>query len=141
MVFQLVYTSCATEEFWPDDLFRLVEKSRAKNGPRGLTGMLLFRDGRFLQLLEGDEPAVRDCFSMVQRDPRHKSVQVLMTGTSEKRDFPEWTMGFEQPGDGWHLPPEWSSILENDFSADAISRNPSEAKDLLLSFRHSHCGS
>ena len=139
MVFQLVYTSSATQEFWPDDLFALVEKSRSKNAPRGLTGMLLFHEGEFLQLLEGPETAVRECFAMVQRDPRHESVKVLMTGTSEERDFPEWTMGFEQPSDGWHLPPEWSSILENGF--DTTSRNASEAKGLLLSFQHSQCGS
>ena len=139
MVFQLVYTSSATQEFWPDDLFDLVEKSRSKNAQRGLTGMLLFHEGRFLQLLEGPELAVRDCFRMIQRDPRHESVQVVVTGISEERDFPGWTMGFEQPSDAWHLPPAWSSILENGFKADATSRNGSAMKDLLLSFRHSHC--
>ena len=139
MIFQLVYTSSATQEFWPDDLFALVEKSRSKNAARGLTGMLLFHEGRFLQLLEGSEPAVRDCFSMLRRDPRHESVQIAVTGFSEERDFPAWTMGFEQSSDAWHLPPEWSSILENGFNVDTTSRNASAMKDLLLSFRHSHC--
>lgn len=101
--------------------------------------MLLFHEGRFLQLLEGPEPAVCDCFSILQRDPRHESVQIMVTGASEERNFPEWTMGFEQPSDAWHLPPEWSSILENGFKADTTSRNGSAMKDLLLSFRHSHC--
>jgi hypothetical protein len=140
MVFQLIYTSAATQEFWPDDLFALVEKCRSKNAPRGLTGMLLFHQGQFLQLLEGPESAVRDCFNMVQRDPRHASIEILMTGTRADRDFPGWTMGFEQPGDAWHLPPEWSTILENGFEAGHASRNGSATKDMLLSFRHSHCG-
>jgi len=125
MVFQLIYSSSATQDFWPDDLFALVEKSRSKNAPRGLTGMLLFHEGQFLQLLEGPEPAVRDCFAMVQRDPRHESVKVLMTGMCEERDFPEWTMGFE--------PPAWSTILEN--GLDAAPGNRSATKELLLSFQ------
>ena len=139
MVFQLVYSSSATQEFWPDDIFALVEKSRSKNAPRGLTGMLLFHEGRFLQLLEGPEEAVRECFQMVQRDPRHETVAILHTGFSEARDFPEWTMGFEQPGDAWNLPSEWSSIMENGFKGDAAAEDPSAIKDLLLSFRLDRC--
>jgi hypothetical protein len=135
MVFQLIYSSSATQPFWPDDLFALVEKSRSKNSPRGLTGMLLFHEGQFLQLLEGPEPAVRDCFAMIQRDPRHDSTRILMTGVCTERDFPEWTMGFERPDDAWNLPPAWSTILENGFNAEATSENPSAAKDLLLSFQ------
>ena len=141
MVFQLVYTSSATQEFWPDDLFALVEKSRAKNAACGLTGMLLFHQGQFLQLLEGPEPAVRECFSTIRRDPRHNAITVLMTGTCEERDFPEWTMGFDQPNEAWHLPAEWATVLENGFDADAARPNGSVTKDMLLSFRHSHCGS
>jgi hypothetical protein len=136
MVFQLIYSSSATQDLWPDDLFALVEKSRSKNAPRGLTGMLLFHEGQFLQLLEGPEPAVRDCFAMIQRDPRHESVRILMTGVCAERDFPEWTMGFERPADAWNLPPAWSTILENGFNAEATSENPSAAKELLLSFQH-----
>lgn len=137
MVFQLIYTSSATQEFWPDDLFALVEKSRSKNALRELTGMLLFHGGQFLQLLEGPELAVRECFEMVRHDPRHEKVEILITGTCEDRDFAGWTMGLEQPSDAWHLPPAWSTILEGGFKADATSRNGPVTKDVLLSFRHS----
>ena len=135
MVFQLIYSSSATQDFWPDDLFALVEKSRSKNSARGITGMLLFHEGKFLQLLEGPEPAVRDCFALIRRDPRHESVTVLMEGVSKERDFPEWTMGFERPDEAWNLPAAWSTILEN--GLDATSKSPSAAKELLVSFQHS----
>ena len=137
MVFQLLYSSTATQDFWPNDLFELVEKSRRKNAEHALTGMLLFHEGQFLQLLEGPEPAVRDCFAVVERDPRHHLVKVLLTGECQQRDFPEWTMGFERPGDAWNLPPAWSTILEHGLNSGAASEHPSAAKDLLLSF---HCG-
>lgn len=137
MLFQLLYSSSATQDFWPDDLFELVEKSRRKNAEHDLTGMLLFHEGQFLQLLEGPEPAVRACFAVVERDPRHESIKVLLTGECEQRDFPEWTMGFERPGDAWNLPPAWATILEQGFSSTAASQQASVARDLLLSFQHS----
>jgi Sensors of blue-light using FAD len=136
MVFQLLYSSTATQDFWPDDLFELVEKSRRKNTEHGLTGMLLFHEGQFLQLLEGPEPAVRNCFAVVERDLRHHLVKVLLTGECEERNFPEWTMGFEQTGDAWNLPPAWSTILEQGLNSSAASEHPSAAKELLLSFHY-----
>lgn len=140
MVFQLIYTSSATQDFWPQDLFDLVEKSRSKNAARGLTGMLLFHEGQFLQLLEGPETAVRDCFNMIQRDSRHDSVRIVATQSCGERDFPNWTMGFEQPSDAWNLPPTWSTVLENGFIAASDSGKASVMKELLLSFQHHSSG-
>ncbi len=134
MIFQLLYSSTATRDFWPDDIFELVEKSRRKNSGRGPTGMLLCHEGQFLQLLEGAEPAVRDCFAMVERDPRHASVEILHTGMCGQRDFPAWKMGFDRPDDAWNLPPAWSTILENGLNSCSTSKMPSTAKELILSF-------
>ncbi len=136
MIFQLVYSSIATKEFWPDDLFALVEKSRRKNFDRDITGMLLYHQGQFLQLLEGPERAVRGCYSIVERDPRHTSTQILMTQESEERDFPHWTMGFEKMEEAWNLPRQWATVFEDGFGSAAALENPSAAKELLLSFQH-----
>ncbi len=132
MIFQLVYSSKATQPFWPDDLFLLVEKSRRKNEMRDITGMLLFHEGNFLQLLEGPERAVLSCFKLVQSDPRHTSVQVLLTQTREQRDFPDWTMGFEKVDEAWSLPRAWATILEEGITVKTASL----AHDFLLSFHN-----
>jgi Sensors of blue-light using FAD len=134
MIFQLLYRSRAIRDFWPDDLFELVEKSRRKNAERDLTGMLLFHQGYFLQLLEGPEQAVRGCFARVEADPRHDSVSILLEGTSAERDFPEWTMGFQRPDEGWILPRAWSTILEHGFVSEVAFEQASSAKELLTSF-------
>jgi Sensors of blue-light using FAD len=136
MIFQLVYSSVATQEFWPEDLFALVEKTRQKNAARAITGMLLFHEGEFLQLLEGPEQAVRDCFAIIERDPRHTSIKVAMTSSPGQRDFPEWTMGFEQVEEAWNLPRSWATILGEGLDSAAVSQAGSAAKDLLLSFQH-----
>lgn len=134
MFFQLVYSSIATKEFWPDDLFALVEKSRRRNAERAITGMLLFCEGEFLQLIEGPEPAVRELFAAVELDQRHRSVRVLLAARCEERNFPDWTMGCERLEDAWNLPRAWSSILEEGFHGITSNHHPSAAKDLLMSF-------
>ncbi len=136
MIYQLVYSSSATQEFWPDDLFRLVETSRRKNALRAVTGMLLFRDGQFLQLLEGPEREVMSVFELVKRDPRHTGVKVLLSEAVPERQFPEWTMGFERLDEAWNVPRAWATILENGLNSSSMAENPSRAKDLLLTFRY-----
>ena len=134
MIFQLVYRSTASQEFWPNDLFALVEKARTKNAARGITGMLLFHKNQFLQLLEGSEAAVRACFEVLRRDARHRDIKVLLTDEVQERCFPEWTMGFERISDAWSLPRAWSTVLEDE--PILPGGDNTAAKDLLLSFRH-----
>ena len=136
MNFQLIYTSVAAEEFWPDDLLNLVERARANNAPLGITGMLLFHDNRFLQLLEGPEAEVRKCFERIKKDKRHAEVRVLLTDRTPERSFPDWTMGFERLEEAWNLPRSWATILEDEVSPSARSGHGAAAKDFLLTFVH-----
>ena len=137
MIYQLVYSSRATVEFWPEDLFLLVETARRKNALRAVTGMLLYRDSQFLQLLEGPEREVKSVFEFVKRDPRHKGVKVLLSEPVAERQFPGWTMGFERLDEAWNVPRAWATILEDGLHSPSMTANPSRAKDLLLTFQHS----
>jgi hypothetical protein len=90
-----VYLSTATKPFGDDDLAELLAKSRENNGPLRLTGVLLHRRGRFLQVLEGPEDAVRDRMSIITSDPRHTGVRILLEETLARRKFPDWTMEYQ----------------------------------------------
>jgi hypothetical protein len=90
----LVYASAATAEFTAVDLEALLRHSRTSNQADGVTGMLLYRRGRFLQLLEGPADAVRAKMTEIRRDPRHENVRVLLEEDVPARQFPEWTMGY-----------------------------------------------
>lgn len=136
MIYQLVYSSTATQDFWPDDLFLLVETSRRKNALRAVTGMLLFREGQFLQLLEGPEREVKSVFEMVRCDPRHRDIKILLSEPVADRHFPDWTMGFERLNEAWSVPPAWTTILEDGLNSPSMAESPSSAKDLLLTFQH-----
>lgn len=76
------------------DLADLLAKARTKNASLGVTGMLLFHDGVFFQVLEGDRPTVEALYATIEADARHRRVTRLIIEPIEERAFAEWTMGF-----------------------------------------------
>jgi hypothetical protein len=92
----LVYTSLAVGHFSEADLEDILVKSRSNNARDDLTGVLAYREGRFLQLLEGPLDAVRTRMAAIGSDPRHEDITMLLEEVTQHRQFPEWTMGFER---------------------------------------------
>jgi hypothetical protein len=95
----LIYSSVATDSFDDADLAALLAQSRTANERNDVTGMLLFRNGYFLQLLEGPDAAVRAKMATIRTDPRHTKVTMLLEELVEERQFPEWTMAFVPSSD------------------------------------------
>jgi hypothetical protein len=93
-VLSIIYSSAATVPFSDTDLVELLKVSRRNNAGSEVTGMLLYRDGRFLQVLEGPDDGVRERMAVIARDPRHAEVLVLLEEGLSERRFPDWTMGF-----------------------------------------------
>lgn len=56
---------------------------------------LIYKDGNFIQVLEGEEPVVRKLFEKIWRDARHKLVSIIHAGSLDERQFPDWSMGSE----------------------------------------------
>jgi hypothetical protein len=73
----LVYTSFACQKISDDDLQDLISKTRKKNETRDVTGVLLFLDPFFMQVLEGEETMVNDLFNLIKQDPRHDKVSLI----------------------------------------------------------------
>lgn len=118
---QIVYTSTASLEFSAADLERLVAGARTRNRTLGVTGMLVFHDGRFLQALEGEKRAVNEIFASIRGDARHRDVMVLHRGPGpEQRAFGDWSMGFADFAGaaellkGFMRLNEWSRITDLD---------------------------
>jgi hypothetical protein len=105
-VFYLIYISTSTKQMEERDLRFLLEQSRRNNSILNITGMLLYMEGhfinmnevegRFIQMLEGDESDVRKIYNLIQLDERNQDVLVLNTGYSNSRNFKGWSMGFEK---------------------------------------------
>lgn len=94
-MYQLVYRSMANREFSFDDLKKLLVRARMRNKVLGVTGMLVFHDGSFLQALEGEKRAVNEIFGRILNDARHRDLTILHQGAGpDARVFGDWSMGF-----------------------------------------------
>lgn len=100
-LYQLVYVSRATQGFSADDLNALLKSARLENARRDVTGMLLYDDPLFIQLLEGPRAAVEAIFARILADTRHREIDVIHTCEGiGQRQFARWWMGCRILGGG-----------------------------------------
>lgn len=90
----LIYTSRATAPMTEDALATLLESARRHNEQQGITGVLVYSTGQFLQLLEGDEAALATLYEMLLRDARHTTLIKLADKPIAQRSFTGWAMAF-----------------------------------------------
>jgi Sensors of blue-light using FAD len=104
-MFHLIYTSGARQDFGAADLKKLLTHSRSNNERVKVTGMLVYHDEAFLQVLEGDESSVRQTFKRIENDPRHAGLAILRSQKSfgERRIFGDWSMGFANASSNAHV--------------------------------------
>lgn len=90
----VIYASTACEPFDDASLAALLRGARDNNAQLGITGMLLFSDGDFIQVLEGEEPAVDALVRRIFADPRHGRIVRIIRESIAARSFADWSMGF-----------------------------------------------
>ena len=135
-MYQIVYASTAACSFSSAQLVDLLEKSRKNNAKLGVTGMLLYQRGKFVQVLEGEERVVRDLADRIAKDPRHTGVVILHEGPSSGREFPDWSMGFRDLDDTIERGIEgYSRLLDSSLSPASFARDAPAAKRILLEFK------
>ena len=117
----------------------LLAAARIANSKRGVTGMLAYIKGNFLQVIEGDDLVVDSLLDKIKGDPGHKRVFLLARDPITARYFADWSMGFEAL-----LPSDVGTLVgENDFfeSGSCVSSlDPSIVKTILSSFRRTQAG-
>ena len=77
-----------------DDLQELLEKARDNNGIQGISGALVYTDGMFLQILEGDRTKVQALMARIEKDVRHENVTILREGEIASAKFSSWKMAY-----------------------------------------------
>ena len=77
-----------------EDLEEILEQARRSNGSKGITGALVYVDGVFLQILEGDPEAVQELMARISGDVRHETVTVLKQGIVPAAIFSDWKMAY-----------------------------------------------
>lgn len=132
----IVYVSAATKPFSKSELLELLAKARENNQRLGVTGLLLYKDGDFIQLLEGEASAVKALFSTIQRDSRHACSTVLTEGEAEGRLFSDWSMGFRDLSDPEvQATPGYSQFMNTPLVAESFANDPQGSMTLLSLFK------
>lgn len=93
---RVTYISQESSPLSADALLGLLSQCHHNNPARGLTGMLLFGNGTFLQSLEGERAVVEALMQKIAADPRHTGMKVLRQDPIESRQYADWSMGFER---------------------------------------------
>lgn len=129
----LIYRSIATEVPSEIELVSLLEHARPANAARGITGMLLYQNGRYMQMLEGEEPVVRELFGAISADRRHRDVKLVAKGALAKRHFDDWSMGFRNMDQFADLP-DYDTYLSRQLDDGQLSREERAAFRFMFHF-------
>jgi hypothetical protein len=92
MLVRLLYASRAVDPS-PESIESILAQARQHNAATGITGILCYGGGIFLQAIEGGRMQVSDLFGHIQRDARHKDVALLHYEEIFERRFGGWSMG------------------------------------------------
>jgi hypothetical protein len=92
-----LYISHATMDLNAEDLAKILRVSVANNPKRGITGVVMYHEGMFLQYLEGPDRAVAETLEIIKDDPRHRNMFVLINDQIAERHFPDWAMALADP--------------------------------------------
>lgn len=139
LMISLTYVSSAVALFSRDALHDLLQQSRKANDAVGVTGLLLYRAGNFMQVLEGEEPAVQATFQKIQADPRHRGILILLQQKSiQTREFDGWSMAFRDLSTpSTRALPGFDEFLNTPLTDQRFTRDPSFVGRLLQVFKSS----
>lgn len=93
MLVRLMYASRASAALTDADFAAILKASREHNPAEGITGLLCFSDGIFMQVLEGGRNPVNARYKRIVEDSRHQDVVLLGYEEIVERAFPGWVMG------------------------------------------------
>jgi hypothetical protein len=93
MLVRLMYASRAVPAVDHEELLAILKKSKTNNTKDGVTGVLCFSEGIFLQVLEGGRSPVNRLYNRITHDARHTDVVLLNYEEVEERCFSGWSMG------------------------------------------------
>ena len=134
MIYSLVYISDAKQGLTEQDLQEILSASRRNNPDNNITGMLLYKDGEFMQVLEGPEKNVTELYNKIAKDPRHEECVILSRKELPSRLFQDWTMGFKNINNEDLLSQEGvSSFFDIDYDKDDFLQSAT-AYNLLIRF-------
>ena len=93
-MYRIIYLSSAKKLMSELELDTLLKTSRSNNKKQGITGLLLYFEGDFMQVIEGEEQNVRNLFQNILQDNRHSNIICVFSKNVDGREFSDWSMNF-----------------------------------------------
>jgi hypothetical protein len=108
----LVYVSTATNLLTLEQIEQLLQRAKVRNLELGITGVLLYDSGNFMQYLEGPLDGLIPVYQRIQHCSLHYGLVELLRWEIAQREFPQWSMGFRSvTAIGMTLPTDDSELL------------------------------
>ena len=137
---RLTYFSRAASNVDNTELADILRVARRRNAADDISGMLVFHNNAFLQILEGPADPVMACFERVKRDRRHSDIHAIQQAPAKTRAFSNWSMGLAEPGTLSLLPQNSLKSLDEigarlrDVASLEIPEGKRRVADLLQGF-------
>ncbi len=128
---QVVYVSQASEHLDKKAMGNILRSAWMHNAEDGISGILLYNRGQFLQVLEGDSEKVQSLLHRLQLDPRHEFISVMSDLRVPEREFEYWLMGFKDFSTVDHSA---SKVRDNDYDGTDVEHptNKGELNNVLV---------
>lgn len=122
----IIYMSQAKEPFNTVELVVLLAQARIFNAQHSITGSLIYGNGQFMQVLEGEQAVISALYERIAADSRHEAVVKLVDMPLAKRSFSQWSMAFHELSPehyedllGYVMPHQWEQLTRGVQSVNA----------------------
>ena len=93
MLSQLVYVSTRKPMCTQEEIDKILDSCKRNNPGLNITGVLLYSDTKFIQLVEGDAKVIMGLYDKIKLDNRHSNPMMISYGPIKEKTFPSWHMG------------------------------------------------
>ena len=139
-MYSILYKSIGNPDFDSARIFKMLLKAKKYNREKKISGCIIFFNGTFLQLLEGDEEEVKALFDRIKSDERHHDVEIIIQKTGIGRLWEDWSMAFYDLSGSDKIATQKRTLLEIYFNSANTSQGSDEVfnvfKDSAMKLLH-----
>jgi len=132
----IVYLSVSARKLAEKEQNELLTEIRRNNKILEVTGLLLYNDEFFTQVIEGAKNTIQNLHETIKKDSRHGNFVKLLEEPIENRAFPDWSMGYRKINTNEDSSlPGFSNFMNADQPTENMEGITEEVMHLLNSFR------
>ena len=141
MLYQIAYVSLCRTRLNEELLLDILSVSKRNNTRDGVSGILMYHDQMFFQILEGERTCVKKCYARILCDPRHSAMSLMWEGDDGNRTFIPWALGYAGPYEiGFNSRHQHVSLADLASGTDATMNNDNLALQMAIHIFRSFSG-